>query len=189
MEANNAIKIIIAHCPIAKKNNNKIENKILLETVAIAIILAKRGEEQGLAANANKQPTTKGTIKILPDLFCGIFLTIEGKLISIIPIRFKPKITRIEPNNNNNIGEAKEAKALPVKAHRIPMILKITDNPKEKESICKKSFLFPSLEYPPTYPIINGKIPKLQGDKEAITPAQKDAKKSIGINKEFALVM
>ncbi len=146
MEANKAIKIIITHCPIAKKNNNKIENNTLLETVETAIIVANNGDEQGLAANANKQPTINGTTKILPVLFCGIFFTNEGKLISIIPTRLRPKITKIEANNNRNIGEAKDANARPVNAQRTPIILKIIDKPKEKEIICKNSFLFPSFE-------------------------------------------
>ena len=68
-DVNKAKTIIITHCPIAKKNNNARENNILSDIVATAIILAKIGEEQGLAAKAKKVPTKNGKKNKLPDLF------------------------------------------------------------------------------------------------------------------------
>ena len=110
----------------------------------------------------------------LPFLFCGIFFTIAGKFISIIPSKFKPIIVIIDANISIIIGEAKLVKALPVSAHIIPIILSTSERPIEKESICINNFLLLSFEYPPTYPIINGNIPRLQGDNEARIPAKKE---------------
>lgn len=151
-------------------------------------MLANIGDEQGLAARAKKVPTKNGNKNKLPDLFCGIFFTIVGNWISINPIRFNPNITIIDANIKITIGEAKLVKALPVKAQITPITLKTKDNPSENESIWINSFLFPSLEYPPTYPIIKGKIPKLQGDKDDNIPAKNDTPSKIGNIKLFPSV-
>lgn len=60
---------MIIHCPIAKENNNAIENKIFVETAATAIILAKIGDEQGLEAKAKNTPTRNGNKNNPPVLF------------------------------------------------------------------------------------------------------------------------
>ena len=112
-----------------------MENNILVEIVATAIILASIGDEQGLDASAKNVPIRNGNINKLPDLFWGIFFIIEGNCISIIPKRFSPIITITEANSNIKIGEAKLVNALPVIAHITPIILKTIDNPNENESI------------------------------------------------------
>lgn len=151
-------------------------------------MLASIGDEQGLAANAKNVPTKNGNKNRLPDLFCGIFLTILGNCISKKPTRLSPKIIITEANNNMTIGDAKLVKALPVNAQITPIILNTKDSPNEKDSICIKSFLFPSFEYPPTYPIINGNMPRLQGDKEDNIPAKKDTPIKIGKTKLLPVV-
>ncbi len=145
-EVNKAKNIIIKHCPIAKQKSKAIENKILAETAAIAIMLAKIGEEQGLEANAKNAPTRNGNKNKLPDLFCGIFFTIAGKCISKIPVKFSPKITITEAKRRIITGEANPVKALPVKAQITPTMLKISDKPSEKEIICINNFLLLSFE-------------------------------------------
>lgn len=185
VEANKAITIIITHCPSANMNNNAKEKTILPEIVANAKILASKGEEQGLAAKAKKAPTKNGNRKNPPFLFLGIFLTKAGKCISKSPKRFKPNIIITDAKTSITTGEATDVKALPVIAQSTPIILNTAANPKEKEIICTNNFLFPPFEYPPTYPIINGKIPRLQGDNEAIIPAKKAAINISGTKKAF----
>ena len=175
VDVNNAKNIIIMHCPNAKKNNSATENRILFDIVAIAIMLAKIGDEQGLDANAKNAPIKNGKIILLPLLFSGIFFIIVGKFISNIPSKLSPNITITEAKTSITTGEAMFVKALPVIAHNTPIILSTSDNPSEKDNICINNFLFPSLEYPPTYPIIKGRIPKLQGDIEVKIP-DKNAK-------------
>ena len=138
------------HCPSANANKRAIENIILVDIVATAIILANMGDEHGLDAKAKNAPTKNGNKNRLPFLFWGIFLTIAGKLISIIPKRFNPIIIITEANNNITIGEAKLVNALPVIAHKTPIMLRTEDNPKEKKSIWTNNRLLLSLEYPPT---------------------------------------
>lgn len=69
LEVNSAKKITIRHCPNAKKNSNAMAKSKFEEIVAIAIILANIGDEQGLAARAKNVPTKKGNKNKLPDLF------------------------------------------------------------------------------------------------------------------------
>lgn len=161
---------IIMHWPRANENNSEIENNILLEIVATAIMLASIGEEHGLDASAKNVPTKNGNKNRLPFLFWGIFFTIEGKFISINPSKFSPNIIIIDANNSITTGEAKLVNARPVRAHITPIMLNTNDSPIEKDIICTNSFLFFSFEYPPTYPMINGKIPKLHGDNDAKIP-------------------
>lgn len=78
VDVNNAKNIIIIHCPNAKENNSEIEKSILPDIVAIAIMLASIGEEQGLEAKAKNAPTKNGKTNKLPFLFWGIFFTIAG---------------------------------------------------------------------------------------------------------------
>ena len=47
------------------------------------------------------------------------------------------------------------------------------------------NFLLLSFEYPPTYPIIRGSIPKLQGDIDDSTPAKNDTPSRMGNIKLF----
>lgn len=145
-EANIANIIIITHCPIAKQNRSKIANIMFLVIAAIAIIVNNMGVEQGLDANANTQPTIKGYKKVLPDLFFGISFINDGKLMSKKPIRFKPNKINKDAKIKIKRGEATPVKALPVNAHKTPMILKTVANPNEKNNICANNFLFPSLE-------------------------------------------
>ncbi len=173
------------HCPNAKEKSNAIENAKLLDIVASAIMLASIGEEQGLDASAKKVPIRNGNINILPVLFCGIFFIIVGNCISINPTRFKPIIIIVDANNIIIIGDAIDVNALPVIEHRTPIMLNTSDNPSENEIIWINSFLLDSFEYPPTYPIIIGSIPKLQGDKEDKIPAKKAIISIIGNTKLF----
>ena len=173
VDVNIAIRMIIMHCPSAKANKSPIENIMLLDTVASAIILASSGDEHGLAARAKTAPTKNGRKNVPPAVFCGIFLMIAGKCKSSAPTRFNPNISIIDANIRIATGEATDINALPVNAHITPIRLNTQDNPKEKDIIWINSFLFFSLEYPPTYPIIRGNIPRLQGDSEAIIPAIK----------------
>ena len=69
VEVNSAKIMIIMHCPIANANNRAMENNMLVEIVATAIILASIGDEQGLDASAKNVPTRNGNINKLPDLF------------------------------------------------------------------------------------------------------------------------
>lgn len=177
---NIAKNITITHCPIANENKSAIENKIFVKTVATAIILAKIGEEQGLDARAKNVPTKNGNKNNPPPLFWGIFFTIAGKCISITPSRLSPRITIIDANISITTGDAILVKALPVIAQATPIILNINDNPNEKEIICINNFLLLSFEYPPTYPIIRGKIPKLHGDNDASIPAKNETPNNIG---------
>ena len=133
--------IIITHCPIAKLNNNRIEKIILVETVAIVIMLARLGVEQGLDANAKIVPTKNGIANTLPFLFCGIFFTKFGVGNSIISSKLNPRIKSIDAINKTTIGEAKLEKTLPVKAQNTPIILSIEDKPIEKEISCNSNFL------------------------------------------------
>ncbi len=153
---------------------------MLDDIVATAIIAAKIGEEQGLDAKAKKAPTKNGNINKFPPLFWGIFFIIDGNCISITPSKFNPNITITDANIKITIGEATDVKALPVRAHIIPIMLNINDNPNEKESICINSFLLLSFEYPPTYPIIRGNIPKLQGVSDAKIPDKNAIPSNIG---------
>ena len=123
---------------------------MLVDIVAIAIILAKIGDEQGLDASAKNVPIKNGNKNILPVLFCGIFFIIAGNCISIIPSKFNPIITITDANNKITIGDAKLVNALPVMAHITPIMLKTNESPSEKDTICINSFLLFSLEYPPT---------------------------------------
>lgn len=123
------------HCPSAKENSSATENSIFPDIVAIAIMLASIGEEHGLEASAKNAPTRNGKINKLPFLFWGIFLIIAGNCISSIPSKFNPIMMKIEANNNIKIGEAKVMNALPVKAQITPIMLSMSDNPTEKESI------------------------------------------------------
>ena len=157
----------------------------MVEIVAIAIMLAKIGDEQGLDASAKNVPIKNGKMNRLPDFFCGIFFIIVGNCISIKPTRFNPRIIIIDEKTNKTIGVAKLVKALPVNAQITPIMLSTSDNPKEKDNICINNFLFPSLEYPPTYPIIRGNMPKLQGVSEDKTPAKNDTANNIGRIKEL----
>ena len=149
IEVNSAERIITTHCPIAKQNSKAIENIILFDIVANAIMLASIGEEQGLDARAKNTPIINGSINSPLFVFCGIFFTIAGKLICINPIKFKPNIIIIDANSNIIIGEAKLVNALPVNAQNTPIILRIKDNPKENDSICINNLLLSVLEYPP----------------------------------------
>lgn len=182
-DVNSANIITIKHCPIAKQNSNPIENKILLDIVANAIMLANIGDEQGLEAKAKNVPTKKGKTNILPVLFCGIFFTIAGKCSSKIPTKFNPNINMTDANSKITTGDAKFVNARPVIAQMTPIILSTIDKPMENDNICKNNFLLFSLEYPPTYPIIKGNIPKLQGDKEAKIPAKNATTNKIGSKK------
>ena len=150
VEVNRANTIIIKHCPSAKEKSNAIEKIMLVDIVATAIMLANIGDEQGLDAKAKNVPIKNGNRKILPVLFCGIFFIIAGNCISISPSKFNPIITITDAKSKITIGEAKLVNALPVKAHITPIMLSTNDNPKENETICIKSFLLFSLEYPPT---------------------------------------
>ena len=78
VEVNSAKTITIMHCPRAKKNSRAIENSTFVEIVAIAIMLANIGEEQGLAASAKKAPTRNGNRNKLLAFFSGIFFIIVG---------------------------------------------------------------------------------------------------------------
>lgn len=178
--ANIANNITITHCPIAKLNNNEIENNILDETAANAIILAKIGEAHGLDANANTAPIKNGKITRPLFLFCGIFFTIAGKFISIIPKRLSPRITITDANINISSGDTIDVKARPDSAQITPIILNTDESPSEKNNICTNNLLLSDFEYPPTYPIIKGNIPKLHGDKDAIIPAINDIPIIIG---------
>ena len=173
------------HCPSANANKREIEKRMLFDTVASAIMLTNNGEEQGLAANAKTIPTKKGNKNIPPVLLCGIFFTIAGKCISIIPIKFNPKINIIEAKASITIGGAIEVKALPDRAHTAPIMLSTRDSPIENDINCRKSFFPLSFEYPPIYPIIRGNIPRLQGDNEAIRPAIKLKTIASGTKYEF----
>lgn len=150
VEVKSANTMIIMHWPNANENNNPIENNMLVEIVATAIMLAKIGDEQGLDASAKNVPIKKGNKNKLPDLFWGIFFTIAGNCISIIPRRFNPIIIMTDANNRIKIGDAKLVNALPVIAHITPIMLKTRDNPRENDSICINNFLLSSFEYPPT---------------------------------------
>ena len=150
VEVKSANIIIIKHCPSANANNNAIENIILVDIVATAIMLASIGEEQGLDASAKNVPIRNGNKNKLPVLFCGIFFMIAGNCISIIPNKLSPIITITEANNNIIIGDAKLVNARPVNAHITPIILNTSDKPREKDIICINSFLLFSFEYPPT---------------------------------------
>ena len=75
---NKAKNTIIAHCPSAKQNSKAIEKNMLVDTVAIAIMLASIGEENGLEASAKNAPIINGNKNSPPDLFCGIFFIIVG---------------------------------------------------------------------------------------------------------------
>jgi len=183
VDVNSAKNIIIMHWPNAKKNNKATEKSILFDIVAIAIMLAKIGDEQGLDAKAKNVPIINGKIILLPFLFSGIFFIIVGKFISNIPSKLSPNIIITDAKTRITTGEAKFVKALPVIAHNTPIILSTNDNPSEKDNICINSFLFPSLEYPPTYPIINGRIPKLQGDIEVKIPDRNAKINNIGKTK------
>ena len=66
--------------------------------------------------------------------------------MSINPIRFNPKIVITEAKINSTTGDAIPVKALPDKAQIAPRILKIKDNPREKENICINNFLLLSVE-------------------------------------------
>lgn len=144
---------------------------MLFDTVASAIIVTNNGEEQGLAARANVHPTRNGIINLLPFLLLGIFFIIVGKFSCSNPTRFKPSINIIDANSSNTTGDAIDVNARPVKAQITPIMLNTNDNPTENDIICTNNFLFSTFEYPPTYPIINGNIPRLQGDNDAIIPA------------------
>lgn len=178
---------MIIHWPIAKENNKARENSKLFEIVAKAIILTKIGDEQGLAASAKNIPTKKGSINKLPDLFCGIFFTIVGKCKSKTPKRFNPNIIIKDAKSNITIGDAILAKTLPDIAQKTPMILRTLDKPKENDIIWISNFLLFSLEYPAIYAIINGRIPKLQGDKEESIPAKNAIIINNGIKTVFSL--
>lgn len=170
-DVNIAINTIITHWPSANANNKLIENKILFDIVASAIMLINKGDEQGLDASANALPTKKGRINSPPVSFFGIFFTIDGKFISRIPSKFKPRISITDAKMRITTGDAKLVNALPVIAQNTPIMLSIADNPIENDISWINNLLLFSFEYPPIYPIISGNIPKLQGDSEAIIPA------------------
>lgn len=54
--------------------------------------------------------------------------------MSKTPKRFNPKIKITEAKKRITIGEAKLANTLPDNAQNTPIILKINDNPKEKDN-------------------------------------------------------
>ena len=135
VDVNRAKTITIMHCPSAKKNNSAIEKSMFVEIVAIAIMLANIGEEQGLAARAKKAPTKNGNKNKLPDFFSGIFFMIVGNWISKKPIKFNPIKIIIEANNKIMIGEAILVNALPEIAQIIPIMLRISDSPNENDNI------------------------------------------------------
>ena len=135
IDVNIAQSIIITHCPKANENNSEIENNILFDTVAIAIMLASIGVEQGLETSAKNTPTKNGNKNKLPESFLGIFFTIAGIGISMNSNKPSPIIISTEANSNITIGEAKFVKIFPVAAQITPIILRISDNPNEKDSI------------------------------------------------------
>lgn len=134
------------HWPRANANKSNIENKMFFDTVASAIILTNKGDEQGLAAKANTIPTKNGSIKIPPFLLFGIFFMIAGKCISSIPIRFSPKISITEANISITTGDATEVNALPDNAQITPIMLNTLDSPSEKDIICINNFFPLSFE-------------------------------------------
>ena len=188
VEVNIAIKTMITHWPSANANNKETEKSMLLDTVARAIMLINNGDEQGLDARANTQPTINGRRKSPPFWLFGIFFTSDGKFISINPSKFNPRINITEANSSNIIGEAILVNAFPVNAQKIPIMLSIADNPNENDKSCINNLLFLSFEYPPMYPMIRGSIPKLQGDIEAIIPAINAPISIIGINSSDELL-
>ena len=123
------------HWPNANANNRDIENSILPEIVATAIILAKIGEEHGLDARAKNVPTKNGNKNKLLFCFSGIFFIIDGKFISITPSKFNPIIVITDAKINIMIGDAKLVNALPVSAQITPIILRTSESPTENESI------------------------------------------------------
>lgn len=68
-----------------------------------------------------------------------------------------------------------DAKTFPVNAQAIPIRVKTMAVPKIKQQSCRKVLKGDSLEYPPTYPIINGNIAREQGDIEAKIPPRNEA--------------
>lgn len=140
-DVNSPAIIIITHCPSAKLNNNKIEKMMFVDIVAIVIMLARIGVEQGLDAKAKIVPTKKGMIKTLPFLFCGIFFMKLGVGNSIMSSKLKPKIINTEAISNITIGDAIFEKTFPVSAQITPTILKTVESPKENEINCINNFL------------------------------------------------
>ena len=108
---------------------------MFVEIVAIAIMLPKIGEEQGLAANAKNTPTKKGKTNKLPVFFSGIFLIIVGNCIFKNPTKFRPSKIITDENNKIITGDAILVNARPEIAQITPITLSTKDNPNEKESI------------------------------------------------------
>ncbi len=161
--------------PRANKNSIIIARDRFLPIAAKAIIPARIGVEQGVPASAKTIPKSMGYKKTEWLVFCGIAFINVGVSNSNISRSFKP-ITKSNdaiisvkypPNDDEN--------TLPVNAQAIPISVNTIAVPKMKQHNCKNVLNGVSLEYPPTYPIINGNIAREQGDIEAIIPPTKDA--------------
>ncbi len=112
---------------------------------------------------------------------------IVGSCKSKIPASCNPKTIKTEPKIIIKIGMLNPPKTLPAEAHKIPMILKILDNPNENASnFIPKSENVVFLE-PQTYAKINGKSAIEQGDTEEIIPPKNEPKMYDNFTKKVIL--
>ena len=166
----------IIPCPNENKNSINIASNKLLPIAVNAIMPAKIGVEQGVPARAKSIPIKIGYKNNELLLFIGKVFTKVGNSKSKTPNSFNPitisKDAMINVKYIPNIG----AKTLPVKAHITPIIVNTIAVPRIKEDSWINVRFGVFLEYPPTYPIINGSIAKEHGEIDATTPPKKDIK-------------
>ncbi|MCQ2789510.1 MAG: hypothetical protein MJ229_03920 [bacterium] len=111
---------------------------------------------------------------MFPFLNCGISFIKVGILISIIFSIFKPIVSIIEAIIRLKYAGAKFEKTFPVIAQIMPINPNTIALPRIKNNISINVFCGVDFEYPPTYPIINGKIDSEQGEIDATIPPSKE---------------
>ena len=174
IEVNNPARIIIRPWPTANANNINIASPIFFPMAAKAIIPAKIGVEHGVPPSAKVIPSSTGYINIELLLFCGMALIIVGSSKSNRPNNFNPIINKIEAIMRVKYPPNADAKTVPVRAQRIPIIENTIAVPRIKQQSCRKIIYGVFFEYPPTYPIISGSIAIEHGEIDASNPPTKD---------------
>lgn len=163
-----------------------IDKIILFVIEAKLIIPANIGVEHGVPPSAKTAPNNIGYKYFELLGFDGILFIIVGRLISSIPIKFKPIAKITDAIMIIKYPPASDMNTCPVKAQITPIILNTIDEPIMNDSSCKKVFKLSLSPYPPIYPITIGNIASEHGEIDANKPPKND--RPISINWKFPCV-
>ena len=187
-DVNTPATSIITPCPSENKNNINAAQAMFVVIVAVAMIPARIGVEQGVVANANTAPKIIGQKNAFVLLLCGNFLTKIGKLISISPTKFNPKIKINDDKNSIKYERSPAPNTCPVRAAIIPIVVKHIAKPKIKDVICRIVFEVFCSGVDPMQLTTTGNIPIPQGDNDDTTPPRKHKASIKNENSPFTFV-